>query len=73
MITSRGVSRLRGRLCRWIAAFAKASAWWLHCRFSRASDIHSRMMARRTFGLAILISFRGADRTIRNRIHPEQP
>src|SRR5260370_36753306 len=61
MITSRGVRRLRGRLCRWTAAFAKASACWPDCRFPRASAIHSRMMARRTFGLAIWIPFRGAD------------
>ena len=61
MITSCGVRRLRGRLCRWTAAFAKASACWPDCRFPRASAIHSRMMARRTFGLAIWIPFRGAD------------
>jgi hypothetical protein len=57
MITSCGVRRLRGRLCRWIAALAKASACWPDCRFSRASAIHSRMTARRTFGLAIWIPF----------------
>jgi hypothetical protein len=61
MITSCGVRRLRGRLCRWTAAFAKASACWPDCLFPRASAIHSRMMARRTFGLAIWIPFRGAD------------
>jgi hypothetical protein len=61
MITSCGVRRLRGRVCRWTAAFAKASACWPDCRFPRASAIHSRMMARRTFGLAIWIPFRGAD------------
>ena len=61
MITSCGVRRLRGRLCRSTAAFAKASACWPDCRFPRASAIHSRMMARRTFGLAIWIPFRGAD------------
>ena len=61
MITSCGVRRLRGRLCRWTAAFAKASACWPDCRFPRASAIHSRMIARRTFGLAIWIPFRGAD------------
>jgi hypothetical protein len=56
--TSRGVRRLRGRLCRWTTASAKASACSPDCRFCRASDIHSRMMSRRTFGLAIVISFR---------------
>jgi hypothetical protein len=61
MITSCDVRRLRGRLCRWTAAFAKASACWPDCRFPRANVIHSRMMARRSFGLAIWISFRGAD------------
>ncbi len=61
MITPCGVRRLRGRLCRWTAAFAKASACWPDCRFPRASAIHSRMIARRTFGLAIWIPFRGAD------------
>jgi len=58
MIASRGVRRLRGRLCRWIAASAKVSACWPDCRFSRASAIHSRIMARRAFGLAIWIPFR---------------
>ena len=59
MITSCGVRRPRGRLCRWTAAFVKASACWPDCRFSRASAIHSRMTARRAFGLAIWIAFRG--------------
>ena len=67
MITSCGVRRLRGRLCRWTAAFAKASACWKDCRFPRASAIHSRMMARRTFGLAIWIPFRGADGNLPGR------
>jgi hypothetical protein len=59
MITSCDVRRPRGRLCRWTAAFAKASACWPDCRFSRVSAIHSRIMARRTFCLAIWIAFRG--------------
>jgi hypothetical protein len=53
MMTSCGVRRLRGRRCRWSAAVAKTSACWLDCRFSRASNIHSRMMVRRTFDLGI--------------------
>ena len=57
MITSCGVRRLRRRLCLWVAAFAKASACRPDCRFSRASATHSRIMARRTFGLAIWIAF----------------
>ena len=67
-MTSCGVRRQRGRLCRWTAAFAKASACWPDCRFSRASDIHSRIMARRTFILAILYFLsRRARRTIAHR------
>src|SRR5882672_4908237 len=38
-------------------AFAKASACWPDCRFSRVSAIHSRIMARRAFGLAIWLPF----------------
>ena len=49
MITWSGVRRLRGRLCRSTAALAKARACRPDCRFSRASAIHSRMTARRTF------------------------
>jgi hypothetical protein len=64
MITVSGVRRLRGRLCRWTAALAKASACRPDCRFSRASAIHSRMTARRTFDLAIWIPFRGAGGTL---------
>jgi hypothetical protein len=54
MMMSCGARRLRGKLYRWTAAFAKASACGPDCRFWCASDIHSRMMARRTFTLAIL-------------------
>jgi hypothetical protein len=67
-MTSCGVRRQRGRLCRWTAAIAKASACWPDCRFSRASDIHSRITARRTFILAILYFLsRRARRTIGRR------
>jgi hypothetical protein len=42
--------------------FANVRACWLDCRFSRASDIHSRMMARLIFEFAISISFARARR-----------
>ena len=58
-MTSCGARRQRGKPYRWTAAFAKASACWPDCRFSRASDIHSRIMARRTFVMAICISYQG--------------
>jgi hypothetical protein len=67
IITSCGVRRLRDRLCRWTAALAKASACSPDCRFWRSSVIHSRMTARRTFGLAIWIPFRGADGPLPDR------
>src|ERR1700677_67796 len=54
MMTSRGVRRKRGRPCRRAAAAANTDACPPDCRFSRASDIHSLIMARRTFALAIL-------------------
>ena len=57
MMMSRGARRLRGSLCRVIACVAKVLACWLDCRFSGASDIHSRMMVRRGFDLAISNSF----------------
>jgi hypothetical protein len=53
MILSCGVRRLRGRPCRSAAALVNASACCLDCRFSRESSIHSRMMVRLTFDLAI--------------------
>jgi hypothetical protein len=61
-MTSRGVLRLRGRRCRWSAAVAKTFACWLDRRFSRASNIHSRIMVRRTFdlGMPFLLSWRGS-------------
>jgi hypothetical protein len=67
MITSCGVRRLRGRLCRWTTALAKASASRPDRRFSRASAIHSRITARRSFGLAIWIPFRAGDGTLPDR------
>ena len=70
MMTSCGVRRLRGRLCRSTAAFAKASACWPDCRFPRASAIHSRMMARRTFGLAIGYPFEEPTETLPGRRIP---
>jgi hypothetical protein len=57
IMMSRGARRLRGRLCRVIACVAKVLACWLDRRFSGASDIHSRMILRRRFDLAISNSF----------------
>jgi hypothetical protein len=53
MTISCGDRRLRGKPCRCSAAFAKAFACGLDCRFSAANDIHSRMMVRRVLDLAM--------------------